>query len=178
MRAHAVDTARAAGLAAQAARDEARRSARAAARRAPGRTGRPSRWSEAMAEAILAGLAEGRTVAEVCREPWAPSVGAVYYRLRRDPEFLQAYRDAKGAACDMLVESAVETSPWLGDEAASERLLAQRVREASRRAAQIAPKRYAERKAPARVIIGLEAEDGSIELIYGASDVEPPRRTT
>lgn len=125
-----------------------------------------------MTAMLLHRLAEGRSLKAVCREPWAPSLGAVYYRLRRDPGFVQDYRNAKGAACDMLLEMAVEGSPWLGSEAASERRLAQRVREAARRAAWIGVKRYAERKGPASLIIGIESADGAVELIYGAEQIE------
>jgi hypothetical protein len=167
MRAHAVDVARAAALAAQSVEDEARRAARAAARRAPGRTGRPSGWSAAVEAAILARLAEGRTLRSICREPWAPSMGTVYGRLRRDPAFVEDYRAARAAAADMLVETAAETSPWVGTEAASMRLLEARVRAASQRAARISAKRYAYRQGPQEVTVRLEAPDGSRELIYG-----------
>lgn len=96
------------------------------------------------AEAVLQALCDGRALEEVCRtEPWAPSVGTFYNWLKRYPELLAEYRLCKAASCEHVEDRARESSPWLGSYAASMRALNAAERDGVRRAAKLAPKRYA-----------------------------------
>lgn len=110
-------TARARSLAAQAKRDTEKRAARAEARRARGFRPFPpwpSGYSEAMADAICARLAMCESLTSVCRDPAMPSIGTVYYWLRRHPEFVERYRLAKSFGRDLLVDAARDNAWVLG----------------------------------------------------------------
>src|SRR5260370_854701 len=111
MKAHALDQARAASLAAQAERDAARRAAVGTGKRAAWNAG----WDGYHARIdgmICARLMGGETMAQVCAEPGMPSVGTVYNWLRRYPEFLANYRRAKALAPDIMVGEACEDLVW------------------------------------------------------------------
>jgi hypothetical protein len=155
MKRHALETARARAL--------AERDAKLAARPVvPAGVRRRSAWNDGLdgyfldhhvAGRILEQLAEGRTLAQVCREDWAPCPGTFYNWLKRYPELRAPYAHARATAAWVLAEVAVEEAPWLGTEAASERNLRRAERAARRRAARLATLRYAAPTGPERVSV-------------------------
>jgi hypothetical protein len=141
MKAHALSVARAASLAAQGERDAARR-AKVGTRARKAWNAGVDGYDATIDRVICARLMGGATLAQVCAEPWMPSVGTVYYWLRRYPEFLANYRRAKALAPDIMVGNACEDLPWLG-ERKSWPMLRRVVRESDKRAARLSLKRYA-----------------------------------
>jgi hypothetical protein len=175
MKRHALETARARALAAQASRDAARRAAKAGARAARGWRpggGRASGYDQEVAAMICAQLMEGESLEEICREPAMPSVATVYNWLRRRPAFLEDYRFARKVARDVLLARANDEAPWAGSLAASMRGLKRRMKAARRRAAQISGARLAAPRGPAAVRIKAREPDGSERVIYEAGDWE------
>ena len=162
MKAHALSQARARSLA---ARDDAELMREIEFGGPRGRTGRPSGYGEAVAQRVLEGVVAGGTLAEVCARPGMPSVGAVYYWLRRYPEFLALYRAMKRVLADALVERACETLPWIGEKK-SWPMLERTIRDAERRARRLSLKRYAEAAGPVELRVTVEEPDGRVTTIY------------
>jgi len=168
MKAHALSVARAASLAAQEERDWERWMAVGAGPRAPWNAGRDG-YDARIDGMICARLMGGATLAGICAERGMPSVGTVYYWLRRYPEFLAHYRHAKAIAPDIMVGEACEGLVWEG-ERASWVTLGRTIRASDRRAARLSLKRYAPAAGPAELQVVVEAADGSRRVIYGGPD--------
>jgi hypothetical protein len=80
--------------------------------------GRPTVFTADVIEAILEGLAEGRSIVRICEREDMPSARAVYCRQRTDPAFESACDAARKAGVNALVDeaddltrTAVETPP-------------------------------------------------------------------
>ena len=164
MKRHALATARAASLAAQAARDQARRAKLGTGARRAWNAGVDG-YDEEIASMICAGLMCGETLAAICRRPGRPSVGTVYYWLRRHPDFLARYRHAKAVAPDHMVSDACQDLPWIGKRK-SWALLERTIRESDKRAARLSLKRYAPPAGPAELTVAAEGPDGVLRVIY------------
>ena len=167
MKRHALETARAASLAAQSARDGARWDA-AAGRPfggARGRTGRPSGYCPEVVDTILERLVVGEGLEAICRDPAMPCAGTVYGWMRRYPEFLQAYRGVKAMVEEAVVELACADLPWLG-ERKSWPMMHRAVRAAEKAARRLSLKRLAPAAGPARLRVRLEDADGTLRTIY------------
>ena len=81
------------------------------ARSGPGLRGRPSTYSETIADRIIEGMAaEGKTLAEILREPGMPSRYTVASWLDLQPEFYKRYAQAREALADHLAEKIIEIS--------------------------------------------------------------------
>jgi hypothetical protein len=167
MKAHALNVARAASLAAQGARDAARRAAVGRGKRAAWNAGLDG-YDADIDWAICERLVMGETLAAICARRDMPSIGTVYNWLRRYPDFLQHYRWAKAAAPDAMLEVACAGLPWIG-ERKSWPMLRRVVRETDRASARLSLKRYAPAEGPAVLTVGIERPDGSVEVIYGAA---------
>ena len=63
-------------------------------------------WSEDLAREILARIAAGRSLVEVCAEADMPHATSVTRWLQERPEFLAGYLDARGAQADTLFDLA------------------------------------------------------------------------
>lgn len=146
----AVMAARRRALADQDRRDAARRAAVAAGLHAPsGRVawnrGR-SRCSPEALGRIFAGLEEGRSLQEVCRDPGMPCVATVYNWMRAEPELRARYRAARDRWLTYAVERSMAEAglTWDGGFRTSMRRVREAEGAALRRSAQLAPKRYAD----------------------------------
>jgi hypothetical protein len=164
MKRHALATARARSLAAQAARDRVRSAGRPFGG-LRGRTGRPSGYGPEIADAILERLVVGEGLEAVCRDPAMPSVGTVYGWLRRYPEFLESYRAIKAGVAEAMVELACADLPWLG-ERKSWPILHRTVRATERAARRLSLKRLAPAAGPRTLTVVLEDADGSSRVLY------------
>lgn len=165
MKRHALETARAAALRAQGERDAAQQAL------VGSRGGQSWRaWADDYGpetrEIICTRVMMGEALTAICRDPDMPSIGAVYWRLRRDPEFLADYRRAKAMVEEVMVELACEGLQWIGPRE-SERMLRRTVIVAEKRAARLSLKRYAEREGPVRLVVTMMQPDGSSRVIYG-----------
>jgi hypothetical protein len=165
MKAHALATARERSLAAQAERDAARWGREKPFGGPRGRTGRPSGYCEAVADAILERLVVGEGLEAVCRDPAMPSVATVYGWLRRYPEFLEGYRQIKGGVEEAMVELACADLPWLG-ERKSWPILHRTVRAAERAARRLSLKRLAPAAGPRTLTVRLKDADGTQRVLY------------
>lgn len=170
MKAHALAVARAASLAAQGERDAARRAGIGRGKRAAWNAGLDG-YDAAIDNRICAGLMGGETLAQVCAEPGMPSVGAVYYWLRRHPAFLANYRYAKERAPEIMVGEACDALAWTGKRS-SWVALRRTIRASDKRAARLSLKRYAPAAGPAAVRVLAEAADGSVAVVYDGADLE------
>jgi hypothetical protein len=168
MKAHALAVARAASLAAQGERDAARRAAIGAGKRVAWNAGLDG-YDEGIDMAICDRLVRGDTLETICRRRDMPSIGTVYYWLRRHPAFLANYRSAKALAPEIMQELACERLPWLG-ERRSWPMLRRVVRETDRASARLSLKRYAPDTGPPKLTVVLLEPDGSQRLIYGGDE--------
>ena len=110
------------------------RTARARAARAKARkgvknlriTGRPSGFSEAVAEAICDRLMLGEGLREICRDEAMVSVGTVYSWLHRYPAFARDYGRARRMQAFVMEDRAVDLvlETGRGGHRAAERVLA------------------------------------------------------
>jgi hypothetical protein len=72
-------------------------------------TGRPTTYSAAIADRILDQLADGRTLADVCRDPGMPAQGTVWQWKAEDREgFAARYNTARELGCDALADEILE----------------------------------------------------------------------
>ena len=130
------------------ARRRARRFRKAYLRVSPrGGTGRPSSFSPAMAESICLGLARGRSLEAICREPGLPCVTTVYNWLDRHPEFAAAYAAARETQLWRLAEQAYAIVERVTPETVAEERL--RFNTLKWRAAKLAPKGWGAGERPA-----------------------------
>ena len=182
MKDHAVATARARSLA---ARDE-REFERWMLFGGPcGRTGRPSGYSEAVADAICERLVVGEALESICRDPAMPSVGTVYNWMKRDPDFLARVRLMKADLAERMAEIACADLPWLG-ERRSWPLMRRVVKAAERAARRVSLKRHAPCDRAGGVQVVVRGPDGAKRLIYDGPplvggrpvDVSRPREAT
>ena len=108
------------------------------------RGNRPSAFSGELSEAICAGVARGRTVAQTCAALGFPRPATVYKWLRERPDFAEAYALAREMFADAQFARA-----WAVAEAATpDTVAADRLRFDVIRwqTARLAPKKYSERQ--------------------------------
>jgi hypothetical protein len=74
----------------------------------PRRTGRPTRFTEKLADIICAEIAVGSSLKSVCEKRGRPAVSTVFNWLRQNEEFLAQYNLAKEEAADLFVEEIKE----------------------------------------------------------------------
>jgi hypothetical protein len=119
--------------------------------------GRPSKYSDGLAEEICGLLAEGQSLAEICRRGDMPSQRTVYRWLAADEGFRQRYAQARETQADRFADEILEiaddgTNDWMerqqGDEttrvADHEHIQRSRLRVDARKwlMAKLAPKKY------------------------------------
>jgi hypothetical protein len=168
MKAHALRTARAASLAAQGARDAARRAAVGAGPRVAWNAGRDG-YDDRIDGMICARLMGGETLAGICGPRGMPSVGTVYYWLRRYPEFLANYRYAKARAPDIMAQDACDGLEWIGKRK-SWVMMGRTIRASDKRARRLSLKRYAPPAGPRRLTVRVAEADGAERVIYDGGD--------
>lgn len=70
--------------------------------------GRPSLFTQDLADRICAELALGRSMRAVCREDWCPAMQTVFRWLRENDAFREQYARAKEESADALIEEMAE----------------------------------------------------------------------
>lgn len=80
--------------------------------------GRPSEYTQEMADYICEQLVEGRSLRSICREESTPCVATVFGWFRAYPEFLKQYEKAKEEQADSLAEEMLDiaddgTNDWM-----------------------------------------------------------------
>ena len=66
--------------------------------------GRPSKFSQEMADAICEQIVLGKSMRQICQQQDMPAERTVYYWLEKDREFCQQYARAREAQADRLFE--------------------------------------------------------------------------
>lgn len=106
------------------------------------KAGRPSSYSDEIAEAICARLAAGESLRSICRGDDFPSTQTVFSWFRKHPDFLDQYARAKNESADALVEEMLDIAD--DDTADTQR---SRLRVDTRKwiASKLKPKKYGDR---------------------------------
>jgi hypothetical protein len=133
------------------------------------------RYSERLAEEVLARVAAGRGLAEVCAEPDMPGAASVHRWINERPDFARRYALAKEAQAERLFDLAWAIALEAGDE---EEVRSARLKIATLkwRVARLAPRRFgafkaAEAPAEALGAVGAEGAEGA----GGAGDADDGR---
>ena len=105
--------------------------------------GRPTVFSDDLADDICAKLAEGKSLASICRENNMPSIRSVYGWLRVYPEFLQAYTRAREDQADTMADIMTD----IADTATADTVQQARLRIDTRKwiASKLKPKKYGDK---------------------------------
>ncbi len=72
--------------------------------------GRPSDYTQELADRICAQLSEGTSLRTVCKSDDVPSMQTVFSWMRTKPGFLEQYTRAKQEASDALAEEIIDIS--------------------------------------------------------------------
>ncbi len=72
--------------------------------------GRPSKYTQELADELCERLSEGKSLRTVCEADDMPSKATVFSWLRTKPEFLDQYDRSKAEAADSLVDEILEIS--------------------------------------------------------------------
>lgn len=70
--------------------------------------GRPTDYTQEVADRLCAELSEGKSLRTICRADDFPAVRTVFYWLRTHEEFLHQYTRAKEESADALIEEMLE----------------------------------------------------------------------
>lgn len=125
-------------------------------------TGRPTTFTQDLADRICAELAEGKSMRTVCKADDMPAMSTVFKWLREHPSFSEQYTKAKEESADALVEEMLDiaddgTNDWMeihdkegaavGYKVNGEAVQRSRLRVETRKwiAAKLKPKKYSEK---------------------------------
>lgn len=101
--------------------------------------GRPSLYSEAVAETLLDRLAAGESLVTICADPKLPSVRTVLRWVGENQDFGTEYARAREAQAEFMDDLIVTTASKAGDDPQGARV---KVDAYKWRAAKLAPKKY------------------------------------
>lgn len=78
-------------------------------------------FSQAIANAICARLAEGESLRAVCRDPGMPSMGAFLLWVSQRPELAEQYARARALCLDAMAEDIIDIAdtPQIGQKSVS-----------------------------------------------------------
>lgn len=82
----------------------------------PNEGGRPSGYSQDLADRICSELADGKSLRTVCKAEGMPSTQTVFRWLRTHEGFCDQYARAKDESSDMLVEDMLDISDNAGND--------------------------------------------------------------
>lgn len=118
--------------------------------------GRPTAYSDEIAERILELLADGQALHQLCKADDLPSSRTVYRWLNDHPDFGRRYGEAREAQADTVFERGFEAA-WNASDAALGRL---RLDAAKWYTAKLSPRKYSDKfqveTAPAQDFISLD----------------------
>src|SRR6185312_6405316 len=84
----------------------------------PAKTGRPSDFSQDIADVICERIANGESVRQICSDPEMPCMTSVFNWLRKHEDFVKQYARAKEAQVEALGEDLLDiaddgTNDWM-----------------------------------------------------------------
>jgi hypothetical protein len=106
--------------------------------------GRPSDYSEELADRICAEVGRGRAIVKICDEDWAPCYATVKNWQRSKPDFMANYARAKEESADFMADEILSIAD---EKEADPRDRAVRIDARKWVAAKLKPKKYSERMA-------------------------------
>ena len=106
-------------------------------------TGRPSIFSQELADAIFSEIGEGRGLSDICRDAGMPNRTTVYRWLAQDEAFRRQY----AVACEMRAEHMGDQILGIADDGEAEDTQRDRLRIDARKwlMSKLAPKKYGEK---------------------------------
>lgn len=80
--------------------------------------GRPSEFTQEIADKICAGLAEGKSLRTVCKPNEMPHISTIFNWFRNYPDFLEQYTRAKQESADAMADEVLDiaddgTNDWM-----------------------------------------------------------------
>nr|DAP13833.1 MAG TPA: terminase small subunit [Bacteriophage sp.] len=119
--------------------------------------GRPSKFSQDLAEKICEQIAHGKSLRAICAEDDMPSTSTVCKWLNENQEFSEQYARARGRQADHYFEEIVEIADSV--EADSAAVAKARLQVDARKwaASKLAPKKYGE-----KTELDVKSSDGSM----------------
>lgn len=109
------------------------------------RTGRPSKYTPALADEIVTDIAQGVTLSEICRRDHMPDRSTVYDWMRNDEVLSQRIARARDQGFDAIADSCVSIADEVKPDAAEVAKARLRVETRLKLLAKWDPKRYGER---------------------------------
>lgn len=70
--------------------------------------GRPSSYTQALADTICERLSQGQSLRTICRDDDVPSIATIFNWFRSQPGFLEQYARAKEESADAMAEDILE----------------------------------------------------------------------
>lgn len=119
----------------------------------PNLGGRPTIYSQELADEMCSQLSEGKSLRKVCEAADMPAKSTVFSWLRTNTEFLDQYTRAKEEAADSLIDEIIELSDEAStvikgdDKSDSARVQAKHLQIEARKwlASKLKPKRYGDK---------------------------------
>ena len=72
------------------------------------KTGRPTKYTKILANAICAELAQGKSIRTVCAADGMPAVATIFNWFRTQPDFLEQYARAKQESADAMADEILD----------------------------------------------------------------------
>lgn len=121
------------------------------------KTGRPSKYSDEMAEKICEKIANGRSLRSICAEDGMPTTSTVCKWLIENKEFSEQYTRARDKQADYFAEEIIEIADSAEAESAAVAKAKLQIDARKWAASKIAPKKYGDKQE-----IDVKSSDGSM----------------
>lgn len=109
------------------------------------KTGRPSKYSDEMAEKICEKIANGRSLRSICAEDGMPPMKTIYRWLEANEEFRHQYTRARDKQADYFAEEIIEIADSAEAESAAVAKAKLQIDARKWAASKIAPKKYGDK---------------------------------
>lgn len=119
--------------------------------------GRPSKYSDEMAEKICEKIANGRSLRSICAEDGMPPIKTIYRWLEANEEFRHQYARARDKQADYFAEEIIEIADSAEAESAAVSKAKLQIDARKWAASKIAPKKYGDKQE-----IDVKSSDGSM----------------
>jgi len=121
------------------------------------KAGRPSKYSDEMAEKICEKIANGRSLRSICAEDGMPTTSTVCKWLIENKEFSEQYARARDKQADYFAEEIIEIADSAEAESAAVAKAKLQIDARKWAASKIAPKKYGDKQE-----IDVKSSDGSM----------------
>ena len=121
------------------------------------KTGRPSKYSDEMAEKICEKIANGRSLRSICAEDGMPTTSTVCKWLIENKDFSEQYARARDKQADYFAEEIIEIADSAEAESAAVAKAKLQIDARKWAASKIAPKKYGDKQE-----LDVKSSDGSM----------------